>query len=341
MPSLEALKAARERHRCGNAGRTLAVRGRRVEASGIARTSWACHLDGAGDDGMLKHAHDRRLRFRPRRADGASRACRRAFPHIAFVYLGDHANVPYGNRPSDEIVDSDARTASRRCSERGCKLVLLGCNTATVRCCPPPAEGLAAGERLARAQHPRHRRADRRGGDADAVGRDQRRSTRRSTIPTSSPCSARRARSPRTPTPKRSASAAPRSRSCSRPARSSPAPSSDDAPEAELDRSGRGRAIAAAGADRRHATASGDPRLHALPLVEHLFRRHLPPFTRILSQPEVVADSLEDYLARRPHYLAGDRGHSLTLLTTGNPALISGRARVFWPEVAAFELAAA
>ena len=41
------------------------------------------------------------------------------------------------------------------------------------------------------------------------------------------------------------------------------------------------------------------------PLVEHLFRRHLPPFTRILSQPEVVADSLEDYLARRPHYLDG------------------------------------
>ena len=34
------------------------------------------------------------------------------------------------------------------------------------------------------------------------------------------------------------------------------------------------------------------------PLVEHLFRRHLPPFTRLLSQPEVVADSLEDYLQR-------------------------------------------
>ncbi len=36
------------------------------------------------------------------------------------------------------------------------------------------------------------------------------------------------------------------------------------------------------------------------PLVEHLFRRHLPPFARILSQPEVVADSFEDYLARHP-----------------------------------------
>ena len=46
------------------------------------------------------------------------------------------------------------------------------------------------------------------------------------------------------------------------------------------------------------------------PLVEHLFRRHLPPFTRILSQPEVVADSFEDYLARRPHYLAGDGGRA-------------------------------
>src|SRR5262249_3196943 len=28
------------------------------------------------------------------------------------------------------------------------------------------------------------------------------------------------------------------------------------------------------------------------PLVEHLFRRHLPAFTRLISQPEVVADSL-------------------------------------------------
>ena len=73
------------------------------------------------------------------------------------------------------------------------------------------------------------------------------------------------------------------------------------------------------------------------PLVEHLFRRHLPPFTRILSQPEVVADSFEDYLARHPHYMAGGRGHRLTLLTTGDPREISARARVFWPEVPAFE----
>ena len=72
------------------------------------------------------------------------------------------------------------------------------------------------------------------------------------------------------------------------------------------------------------------------PLVEHLFRRHLPPFTRILSQPDVVADSFEDYLHRRPHYLAGNEGGRLTLLTTGDPIDVSSKARVFWPDVAAF-----
>ena len=72
------------------------------------------------------------------------------------------------------------------------------------------------------------------------------------------------------------------------------------------------------------------------PLVEHLFRKHLPPFTRILSQPEVVADSFEDYLARRPQYLNGDEGGTLTLLTTGDPVEVSDKARVFWPDVPAF-----
>ena len=72
------------------------------------------------------------------------------------------------------------------------------------------------------------------------------------------------------------------------------------------------------------------------PLVEHLFRSHLPPFTRILSQPEVVADSFEDYLARRPRYIEGNEGGRLTLLTTGDPAEVGQLARVFWPDVRPF-----
>ncbi len=66
------------------------------------------------------------------------------------------------------------------------------------------------------------------------------------------------------------------------------------------------------------------------PLVEDLFRAHLPPATRILSQPEIVADSLEDYLARRPHLTPAGEPPSLTLLTTGDPEAVNQRARVFW-----------
>jgi glutamate racemase len=73
------------------------------------------------------------------------------------------------------------------------------------------------------------------------------------------------------------------------------------------------------------------------PLVEHLFRRHLPPFTRILSQPQVVADSLEDYLTRHPEYYPGDAEVASTrLLTTGDPARVNRTARLFWPGAPAF-----
>jgi glutamate racemase len=52
------------------------------------------------------------------------------FPHIHFVYLGDHANVPYGDRDSDEVVELSRRSVEAL-FKSGCKLVVLGCNTAT------------------------------------------------------------------------------------------------------------------------------------------------------------------------------------------------------------------
>jgi glutamate racemase len=71
--------------------------------------------------------------------------------------------------------------------------------------------------------------------------------------------------------------------------------------------------------------------------VEHLFRRHLPPFTRLLSQPDVVADSLEDYLQRHADYaLRADQRTPPVLLTTGEPAKVSRTARIFWADAPAF-----
>jgi glutamate racemase len=52
------------------------------------------------------------------------------FPAVSFVYLGDHANAPYGNRPSDEIVGLTAKSVDALFGIV-CTLVLLACNTAT------------------------------------------------------------------------------------------------------------------------------------------------------------------------------------------------------------------
>lgn len=58
------------------------------------------------------------------------RALNQRFPELSFVYLADHAHVPYGNRASEEIIEL-TRAAVETLFRRGCKLVLLGCNTAT------------------------------------------------------------------------------------------------------------------------------------------------------------------------------------------------------------------
>ena len=58
------------------------------------------------------------------------RALVERFPRLRFLYLGDHRHVPYGNRPSHEIV-SLTRDGVNALFERGCRLVLLSCNTAT------------------------------------------------------------------------------------------------------------------------------------------------------------------------------------------------------------------
>jgi glutamate racemase len=73
-------------------------------------------------------------------------------------------------------------------------------------------------------------------------------------------------------------------------------------------------------------------------LVEPLFRRHLPAFTRLLSQPDIVADSFEDYLARHPRYIGETVNGALPLvMTTGAPAAIDRALERFWPEHPAFE----
>jgi glutamate racemase len=261
------------------------------------------------------------------------------FPDKPFLYLGDHAHVPYGDRPSAEVIDL-TRTCVEALFSQGCKLVLLGCNTATAVAArhlqqkwlpaspwhghnvlgivAPTVEGATQTPwAVSTPQYPQKYNTD-----LIAVFGTTR------TITSGVYPEEIRKRCPRVTVVQQI---------CSRLVGAI----EDEAPEAELER------LVEDGVRGLMEQTNGVPPHRAIlgcthfPLVEHLFRRHLPPFTRILSQPEVVADSLEDYLARHHHYVAGDRGPSLTLMTTGDPVLISGRARVFWPEVASFELAAA
>ena len=50
-------------------------------------------------------------------------------PTADFVFLGDQANVPYGGRPGEEIVEL-TRKGVIRLFDEGCSIVVLACNTA-------------------------------------------------------------------------------------------------------------------------------------------------------------------------------------------------------------------
>jgi glutamate racemase len=257
------------------------------------------------------------------------------FTRADFVYLADHAHVPYGNRPSDEIVDL-TRASVEDLFDRGAKLVLLGCNTATAVALRrlqqqwlPQSKwagthnvlGIVAPTVEAATQTPwavtSPQYPQKNNTDTIAVFGTMR------TIASGVFPEEIRKRCPKVTVIQQM---------CSDLAGAI----EDKRPESELD------VLVADGVQSALSqTPNGLPHQAILgcthfPLVEHLFRRHLPPSTRILSQPVIVADSFEDYLNRRPNFLAGNEGQRLTLLTTGDPQDVSAKARVFWSDVAAF-----
>lgn len=261
------------------------------------------------------------------------------FPAIDFVYLGDHAKAPYGNRPSDEVVDL-TRAGVETLFRSGARLVLLACNTATCVAARalqqewlPNSEwrghnvlGIVAPTVEAATQTPWAVSApqypQKYNTDVIAVFGTTR------TIASFVYPEEIRKRCPRATVVQQ---ACPDLAGAIEVAR----------PEAELE------ALVQQAVDGMMAQTGGTPPHRAIlgcthyPLVEALFRRHLAPFTRLLSQPEAVSDSFEDYLSRRPHYV-GIKGRTVPprLLTTGDPAAITAAGRIFWPDAPAFARAA-
>ena len=60
------------------------------------------------------------------------RQIRKLMPQYDYVYLGDNARAPYGNR-SFELVYEFTLQAVRHLFAQGCPLVILGCNTASAK----------------------------------------------------------------------------------------------------------------------------------------------------------------------------------------------------------------
>jgi glutamate racemase len=90
--------------------------------------------------------------------------CLVTLPHEDFVYLGDHARLPYGPRPLEEV-RRFAREIGSYLETQGVKLVVVACNSATAAALPElqtelrvPVIGVIAPEAHAAVQATRNRR---------------------------------------------------------------------------------------------------------------------------------------------------------------------------------------
>lgn len=250
------------------------------------------------------------------------------FPELSFAYLGDHANVPYGDRSSDEIIDL-TRAAVERLFVMDCRLVLLGCNTATAVAARTLQQNWLP-------DVPEWRGRNVLGIVAPTVE-----------AATQTPWAATTPQYPqkhnadlivvfgttRTITsnvyPEEIAKRCPRVKVVQQ-----ACPGLVDAIEAGsttvegIVADACQRALRACGGRRPDRVILGCTHY---PIVSDVFERHMPPGVRVLSQPQSVADSLEDYLARHAQYLGGNAlPRTLQLMTTGDVALVTGAARRMW-----------
>ncbi len=261
------------------------------------------------------------------------RALKARFPAQAFVYLGDQANAPFGDRSSAEIV-AFTRAGVTRLFERGARLVVLGCNTATAVALRTlqrdwlPTSGYA-GVNVLGIVAPTVEAATQTPFSVTTPQYPQKNNreilgvfgTTRTIASGVYPEEIWK-RCPRATVVQQ---ACPELAAAIEAAR----------PRAEL------AGIVAEAVDAMQAQL-GPRRLDRailgcthFSLVEELFAARLPAGARILSQPEVVADSLEDYLARHPEY-AGSGAAGLQLFTTGDPEAVSRAASIFWPAAGRF-----
>ena len=247
-------------------------------------------------------------------------------PDLPLVYLGDNAHAPYGVRTSDDIFDLTCRGVERLWAE-GCDLVILACNTASA----------AALKRMQETWLPENKRVlgvfvpmiealtERRWGD------------------NSPPREVAVKHIALFATPATVASRAFQRelafRAVGVDVEAQPCGGVVDAIE-------QGDEILAEALVTSHVEAlmrrMPYPEAAILgcthyPFVEAAFQRALGDDVKVYSQAGLVAESLADYLQRRPEFVGP--GAEAKFLTTGDPQRVSGKATQFLRRAFRFEAA--
>lgn len=262
------------------------------------------------------------------------RALRRALPQVDFVYFGDHAFAPYGEKDLGNLYDRGCHSVDFL-FRQGCSLVVVACNTSAATVLRPIQQNWLA------ERHP----------DKRVLG---------VFVPLIEQITgvAWSQKKPR-PAPRKTVAvfATARTVSC-------------NALGEEVFRRARGvhlvpqscPALAAAIEDdacpdvldslvatyvRRLQQQCRDNLDEVVlgcthyPLVSEMFRRHLTANTVVLSQPDIVAHSLENYIRRNTTLgLVSEGKGELTCFTSGDPRRAHRAARRFLGQELSFEQAA-
>jgi len=237
-------------------------------------------------------------------------------PEVSFVYYGDNAHTPFGVRDADDIFSLTCAGVEKLWDE-GCDLVVLACNTASAAALRRMQETwIPADKRVLGVFVPM----------IEAL-------TERSWGDNSPPREVAITNVALFATPATVASRAFQRelaiRAIGVDVEAQPCGGVVDAIES-------GDEILAEGLVRSHVEAllrrMPDPQAAVLgcthyPLMKHIFQQALGPEVSVFSQPNLVAESLADYLKRRPQFIGS--GNEAKYLTTGDPQRISEKARQF------------
>ena len=253
-------------------------------------------------------------------------AVAKRLPEVPLVYFGDNAHAPYGVRTADDIYNLTT-AATQRLFDAGCDLVILACNTASA----------AALRRMQEGWVPHDKRVlgvfvpliealtERQWGDNSPPREVALKHVALFATP---------------------ATVASRAFQRELAFRAIGVDVEGQACGGVVDAIEEGDLILAEALVRSHVDAlrrkMPEPDAAVLgcthyPLMEAVFQDALGPKVKVFSQANLVAESLADYLARRPEMI-GEGTQSL-FLTSGNPRTVSSRATQFLRRQITFQAA--